>query len=174
MFAPDQFHAEHCNPSVLTLLMKWLLYSYISLVIILHLIPTPGRLEISSAEVGFIRMDYLLHVLVFLPWMFLVGSVRSQGLRDMMQGTRTREQGPGALFPTPDNRQQATDNRIRFFLVWMAIGIALAIGAEGIQYWLPHRTYNPWDAVFNALGVVIGAVLILGGWWIAGRKSWVL
>jgi len=159
MFAPDQCHAEHFNPSVLTLLMKWLLYSYISLVIILHLIPTPGGLEMSSAGVGFIRMDYLLHVLVFLPWMFLMGSVKSQG--------------PGGLFPTPDNRQQITDKRIRFFLVWMLIGIALAIGAEGIQYWLPHRTYNPWDAVFNALGVVIGAVLIFGGWWIAGRKSWV-
>ncbi len=124
--------------------MKWLLYSYIILVIILHLIPTPGGLEISSAEVGFIRMDYLLHVLVFLPWMFFSLTFR--------------------------HNQTARKWSLHDPSVWFGLGILAATATEGIHYWLPYRSFNPVDMLANAAGVVIGAVVIFGGWWIAGKK----
>ena len=47
------------------------------------------------------------------------------------------------------------------WLVWMWLGIILAVGAEGLHYWIPYRNFNPMDALFNALGVMIGAVILV-------------
>jgi len=42
---------------------------------------------------------------------------------------------------------------------WFFMGILLAILAEGVQYFLPYRTYNVIDLVANLLGVFLGAML---------------
>ena len=41
----------------------------------------------------------------------------------------------------------------------------LALGLEGVQYWLPHRAWNVNDVMGNLMGVGIGC-LVLGfsGW----------
>ncbi len=149
--------------------MNILVLMYVLGVVVLHVIPTGGA-GLNSIEFGPLRADYLLHSLVFLPWMFLllfkpVASCQCSAEKPRAEPGRLpgwftiRNTGSGLL-----NRYQlqASDIRPVVFLAWMGLGIVLAAGSEGIQYWLPHRTFNPWDAVFNVLGVLLGAVLILG------------
>lgn len=50
---------------------------------------------------------------------------------------------------------------------WFLIGIVLAILAEGVQYFLPYRTYNVIDLVANLLGVFLGTLF----WWLAIKVS---
>jgi glycopeptide antibiotics resistance protein len=113
--------------------MNYIILLYIGLIILLHVIPL-GEGGTNRFDLGPIRADYLLHTLVFIPWMFLFyikpGSGWKPGIR------------PVKALP---------------FLGWLFLGIILAMGAEGIQYWVDYRAFNPMDAVFNALGVVVGA-----------------
>jgi glycopeptide antibiotics resistance protein len=46
--------------------------------------------------------------------------------------------------------------------LWLIIltGLALAAGLEGIQFLLPYRSWNVNDALGNAVGVVMGCVLV--------------
>jgi glycopeptide antibiotics resistance protein len=52
----------------------------------------------------------------------------------------------------------AETNRLKE-LLWLAIGVILAITTEVIQYFLTYRTYNVIDLAANLLGVFIGAAL---------------
>ena len=142
-----------------TFTMINMIYLYILLVIVLHVIPT-GEKSLDTTVAGPLRADYLLHSLVFLPWMFLAGMWKRNTTGSAVGKQETADSGRFTI--APFSRLLLASYSLRFFLVWMGMGIALAIGAEAIQYWLPQRTYNPWDAVFNALGVVIGAVLVAG------------
>ena len=119
-----------------------LFYFYVLFVILLHLIPMGGY-SLNTMEFGPFRADYLFHALVFFPWMFLCL---------LLPGSRSTEISIGT------------------WLGWMIVGIAFAVAAEGVQYWLPHRSFNPMDALFNALGVVIGGVAA-GLWLLARRQS---
>ncbi len=104
-------------------------YLYVVSVIALHLVPIGGY-ELNKMEFGPFRADYLLHSLLFFPWMFLCLSRLGAGV----------ERGLGRG------------------LAWMFVGIFFAIGSEAVQYWIPHRSFNPMDALFNSLGVVAGGV----------------
>ena len=117
--------------------MNIVLILYISLILVLHIIPL-GEGGTNRFDLGPLRADYLLHTAIFIPWMFLFCIKPGSG---WMPGIRT-------VKPLP-------------FLGWMALGILLAIGAEGIQYWVDYRAFNPMDGLFNALGVVIGAVFVV-------------
>jgi glycopeptide antibiotics resistance protein len=44
---------------------------------------------------------------------------------------------------------------------WLAAGIAFAAGTEGLQYLLPYRAFNINDMIANALGVIMGFVLMI-------------
>lgn len=134
--------------------MYIILPAYISLVIILHLIPVSG-LGLSSVEAGGLRLDYFLHSLIFLPWMFLL-SIRR------VEQTESQCRLPSGLELLSRYRLRISHIQPGFFLIWMSIGLAMALGAETIHYLLPYRGFNPWDAVFNALGVMFGAMLLAG------------
>ena len=119
--------------------MNFFVCLYILLIVILHLLPTGGY-SFNTTKFGPFRADYLLHSVVFLPWMFLL------------------------------LLRHKTNKPVRFQsgLIWMMLGLIMALVAEGIHYWLPYRSFNPMDGLFNALGVVAGAVLVLG--WQGIRK----
>jgi hypothetical protein len=115
--------------------VSFLAFLYIFIIFILHIIPL-GEGGTDRFDLGPIRADYLLHTLVFLPWMFFAGSAES------------KEQG---------GKRGAVSGK-RMFLGWMGLGILLAVGVEGLQYWLDYRAFNPMDAAFNILGVVVGGI----------------
>ncbi len=103
----------------------------------LHLIPL-GEGGTDRFDLGPLRADYLLHTLIFIPWMFLFYTKPDSGRKIRFRW----------LTPLP-------------FLGWLGLGLLLAAGAEGIQYWVDYRTFNPMDAVFNMLGVVVGAGMLV-------------
>jgi VanZ family protein len=119
--------------------MPILVSLYVILVIGLQMIPLGGD-SLNAWSVGFLRVDYLLHTVLFMPWMgflcFRVG--RSSGWR-----------------------LEKVDVGFRQGLMWMALGFGLAVGAEVLQHWAPQRTFNPVDMFFNSLGLVAGGVLVL-------------
>jgi glycopeptide antibiotics resistance protein len=116
-----------------------LLLFYIGLILVLNLVPIGGSL--NTTTVATIRADYLLHALLFLPWMALVCWRVQRTPRGWRLGRKTL--GPGSC------------------LLWMTLGIGLAIGVEATQYFVAERSFNPMDAVFNGAGVVVGAAVLI-------------
>lgn len=106
-----------------------LFYLYVISIVVLHVIPT-GDYGLDTTEFGPFRLDYLLHSVLFFPWMFLCLSRKGSG----------------------------AERGFRRGLACMFVGIFVAIASETVQYWIPHRSFNPMDALFNALGVVSGAL----------------
>ena len=127
-----------------------MLYLYIVILFLLHLIPMGNILKeitLNEIEIGLFRLDYLLHTIVFLPWMFLPYLAKRKKIR-----------------PTNKKRELSSDPSILKawpLALWLLLGIIFAVAAEGIQYWLPYRGFNPMDMIFNVLGILIGAGLLL-------------
>ncbi len=117
--------------------MKFIILLYIALIITLHLIPLGGA-ALNTTRLGTFRLDYLLHTALFIPWMFLFYIKPGSGRIPEIRPVR----------PLP-------------FLGWLALGLVLAGAAEGIQYWIYYRGFNPMDGMFNMLGVVLGAVFVV-------------
>jgi hypothetical protein len=111
-----------------------LLLFYIVLILVLNLVPIGGGL--NKVTIGPLRLDHLLHAALFLPWMALV-CWRLQ-----------RTAGSWRL-----ERKRLT---LGGYLLWMTPGIGLAGGVEALQYFVAARSFNPMDAVFNTLGVILG------------------
>ena len=88
---------------------------------------------LNEIEIIYFRADYLLHTLLFLPWMILVGFHLNR-----------------------KNFKRELYSRYLFY--WFLAGISLAVLAEVIQIWIPYRAFNPMDVVFNVAGVVAGGV----------------
>ena len=117
-----------------------LIVLYAVVIVILHLIPTspPGGngVGLSSQTILFIRADYLLHMLIFVPWMILVWLYL--------------------------NKNKITGiTRFNQALLWFWGGLLLAALAEGLHYIIPHRSFNHLDLLFNMVGVILGAIIFL-------------
>jgi hypothetical protein len=140
---------------------KQLLIAYTCLVIILHVIPV-GNLGVASPsnfEFMFFRGDYLIHMLMFLPWMGLVRNyLEGRSMRSVSASSSVS--GMGTL--SSRNRRAAAG----FPMLWLFLGVVLAISAEGVQHWLPYRTFNIMDVIYNVCGVVLGVLVYVwpGSW----------
>ena len=137
----------------------YFIYAYILLVIVVHMIPM-GDFQLNTFEFGPLRADHLLHSLVFLPWMFLF--YLKPGKRAGIDEEVRRSVGELV------NKKRSVGGRLEkssvglgTCLVWMGLGIILAVGTEALHYWVPYRNFNPMDALFNTLGVLIGAVFLV-------------
>ena len=121
-----------------------MLRAYITILIILHVIPLDGSgIALNSMDSGPFRADYLLHSLIFLPWMILP-------VLNMKLKTKRKRQ-------IPDNKELITDNRL-----WLLLGLLLAAGLESMHYILPYRGFNPMDLLLNVVGIILGGALLLG------------
>ena len=108
---------------------------YVLAVLVLHVVPLGGASAMNEMGFGPFRVDFLLHAAVFLPWMFLPGI-------------------------TPAGA--AAGWRFQKWAGWFLLGLILAVGAETIRLGVSYRAFNPMDAVFNAGGVVVGAIGVTG------------
>ena len=80
-----------------------------------------------------VRLDYLFHSLVFIPWMLLISFAFTNGNRN---------------------------KRFSYILLLLSYGLLTAIITEGIQYFLPYRSFNINDLLANLIGVTIGIILL--------------
>ena len=113
-----------------------LIVLYVVVVLILHVIPTGDIIALNQMKVAQVRADYLLHSLIFLPYMVLVWlhSYKSKA---------------GRVLETSQ------------VLLWFVGGLALAVFAEGLQYFIPYRSFNITDLIFNTSGVPLGALIFI-------------
>jgi glycopeptide antibiotics resistance protein len=109
---------------------QWMLFlfiSYLLAILLLTLLPMHKVEQVGEDFFGDFRIDYLVHVLLFLPWI---------------------------LF------------RCLFFkngkLLWAILGICFAIATELMQYYLPYRSFNPYDMLFNVVGLLLGYLVFMG------------
>jgi glycopeptide antibiotics resistance protein len=114
---------------------KGLLGLYLVFLVVMVVVPL-GELNttLSDTFVFELRLDYLVHALVFVPVVVLwkLG------------------------FPGHSLWKIA------------GVGMVLAVGLEGVQYFLPYRSWNVNDAVGNVIGVGIGFLVLGVGCW--GRR----
>jgi VanZ family protein len=87
--------------------------------------------RLNNVFVLSIRLDYLAHFAIFIPWMIIVWF--STGVRF-------------ANFPWKA-------------IGWIAAGIGLGAISELVQYFLPYRSFNINDLVANTMGVALGSVV---------------
>jgi glycopeptide antibiotics resistance protein len=111
--------------------LSWLIISYVLIIMVLSVadVNSNKQVNLSSTWVLSIRSDYLLHALLFVPWMVLVR-------------WRWKEK-KGAWF----------------FMKALGAGLLLAVISEGVQYWLPYRAFNLVDLGANWVGVVLGGIV---------------
>ena len=115
---------------------KTILYSYSLLLVLLSLLPINGEgSAMNNTYVVSVRLDYLIHFAIFIPWVFLAQMANSLSFRKVPLKA----------------------------LSWIVVGLFFATATEGIQYFVPYRSYNVNDLVSNFIGVMLGAVLFLSG-----------
>ncbi len=113
---------------------------YATGIFLFHVAPTTtvmvGDVDLNRLEAGSYRATHFLHAAVFFPWGLLgAGFVYGRASGRFVRGA-----------------------------VWIALGLLIAVGAEGIQYWLPHRGFSLTDIKFNLAGVALGAPALLLPW----------
>ena len=113
---------------------KSLFLVYTAFLVLLAILPiNSSESAINNNYLLSIRLDYLLHFAVFIPWVLLLR---------LFSGVRFREDAGE--------------------VGWLVLaGILFAAANEGIQYFLPYRAYNINDLVANSVGVLLGALVFL-------------
>ena len=116
--------------------LRILFFLYCIAIILLTILPINGESSLlNDTYIVKIRFDYLLHTMIFLPFLPLV-----------MYSFST----------TP--RLKRTIKKI---LSLITIGIFFAIITEVIQLYLPYRTFNINDLIANSFGIILGLPIIL-------------
>ena len=119
----------------MSIVYKCVILFYLAGVIIVHAVPTGGQVSLSDVDVSGFRASDLVHVVVFLPWGLL---------------------GFGYVFRRPRGVWLRG-------LAWIFLGGVIGVVAESVQYWIPYRSFNPSDMMFNLAGVLLGSVVLLLG-----------
>ncbi len=47
-------------------------------------------------------------------------------------------------------------------IVWFFIGLVFAVSIEFVQYYLPYRSFNPYDLLFNVMGLCLSYLVFIG------------
>ncbi len=117
-----------------SIVVRWKLFYFYSffLVLLSGLSINSAGSSIHSIFVISIRLDYLLHFLVFFPLV---------------------------VFTWIDKEINTFRTPIKAF-GWIIILLLFAVVTEWIQYFLPYRAFNINDMIANTLGVIIGFALI--------------
>lgn len=114
--------------------VKILFWGYAALLILIAILPiNSAGASINHTFIVSIRLDYLLHFAIFLPWMFLMR--RYSGLSFKTDFWKT--------------------------LAWIFAGIIFAMFTESLQYGLSYRAFNINDLLANGIGVLLGSTMFI-------------
>jgi VanZ family protein len=111
---------------------KQLFIVYTVILVLLAVLPinSSGN-SINHTYVVSIRLDYVLHFAIFIPWMVLLWRLTGNGFR--------KDTGKAVL--------------------WILLALLFAMANEAVQYFLPYRAFNINDLIANGVGVLLGAVV---------------
>ena len=128
--------ANHEIEEEMSWTFRFVILFYLAGVLFVHATPTGDGVSLSDIDVtGGVRGSDLVHVIVFLPWGLL---------------------GLAYVFRRPIGSFGRA-------VAWVALGCIVAVLAEGAQYWIPYRSFNPSDMMFNLAGVLLGSLILLLG-----------
>jgi len=117
-------------------IFRGLFLLYCTSIVLLTTLPINGEFSpLNDTHIVKIRFDYLLHTLIFLPFLPLV----MFSIYTTLQFKRTIKKIP----------------------LLIIIGILFAIITEVIQLYLPYRTFNINDLIANSFGIILGLPIIL-------------
>ncbi|MEY4135486.1 MAG: hypothetical protein RL386_1836 [Bacteroidota bacterium] len=105
--------------------------AYVAAVLLLHILPAFIFRPIQPRQEWAIRLDSLVHIAIFIPWMLLDGYFFTGG----------RAEG----------RQQK--------LRWLVYGATACTGFEACQLLTASRAFDLFDMACNLLGLTLGALL---------------
>jgi VanZ family protein len=106
---------------------------YAAAIFILAVLPINGKdSHIDHVYLINIRLDYVIHAAIFLPWMLLY----RLALKNPFEGKRWK-----------------------ILLTGLLSGLLFAAVTEGVQYIVPYRSFNVNDLIGNVIGVILGAAL---------------
>ena len=109
--------------------LKKLFWIYTIILILLALLPVNGSGSvINHTYVVSIRLDYLIHCIIYLPWMYLLSKLT--GINISHRFLRT--------------------------LIIIFTAFMFSIINEVVQYYLPYRAFNINDLLANMLGIAMG------------------
>lgn len=109
--------------------LNWLIISYVLTILTLSAAIINTKAALNRTWVLHIRLDHLLHALLFIPWMVLLH-------------WRWKEK-----------------RSVGFFMLALGAGLLLASISEGAQFILPYRSFNIFDLMANCVGLVLGGVI---------------
>lgn len=110
-------------------ILNWLIIVYVSTIMALSAAMINTKATLNRTWVLHIRLDHLLHALLFIPWMVLLH-------------WRWKEK-----------------RSVGFFMLALGAGFLLAVISEGAQLVLPYRAFNVFDLLSNCVGLVIGGIV---------------
>jgi VanZ family protein len=107
--------------------------AYLLTIILLVVLPVNDKhSKINHTYILSIRLDYILHALMFCPWMFFY-----ELLRPFSFARRITKTG------------------------WFFAGLFFAALSELLQYFTPYRALNVKDLLANCTGILLGAVIFM-------------
>jgi len=106
-------------------------FSYLTALVVLSVIPFNTKGELNEITVLNFRGDYVIHTLMFLPFL------------------------PLAYF------WKYSGSATGFLVAWIPLALFSAILIEGLQYYIPYRAFNLKDALANGAGVLSGGIILL-------------
>lgn len=128
---------------------KPLFWSWFVILLILNVIPLGNETNhsLSSSDLLSFRLDYLVHAISFLAfaWIWILGRVlefKSFGVL----GFRSFKVFGFKGF------------KVLGFAVWV---FASAVGFELVQFFIPWRSFNPVDMVYNVVGAFIAVFFVI-------------
>lgn len=109
--------------------LNWLIIIYVLTILVLSTAMINTKVALNRTWVLHVRLDHLLHALLFIPWMVLIH-------------WRWKEK-----------------KSVFIYLLALASGLVLASISEMVQLLVPFRTFNIVDLMANWVGVVVGALI---------------
>lgn len=116
------------------IVIQWkIFYLYAFVLVLLSILPiNSSGSSINHVFIVSIRLDYLLHCLIYIPLVLFLWIDKESALLST----------PGKAF------------------IWFIILLIFAVITEVIQYFLTYRAFNINDMLANGLGIIIGFVMV--------------
>lgn len=110
--------------------LDWLIIGYLILVVFVLTASIHPVVRLNKIRILEIRLDYILHFILFIPWMILARWRWARGEREQM-----------------------------IFYLAAGAGLFLAGLTEIIQIYVPYRSFSSNDFTANSLGIFVGALI---------------
>ena len=114
--------------------INWFFGIYTTVIILLCVLPiNSSGSGLNDIFLVSIRLDYLAHFILFIPWVFLLWKKVGVSFKSDFRAT----------------------------IFYILLGLLFATANEAIQYLLPYRAFNINDLLANCIGIGIGAIFFI-------------